>query len=164
MKHIIRGIERLSNERRRSGSFDRGSGDWDAGASAGPLDQELCLQLVSDLHGAASEVTVARLSQAAAASNLSCDANRAIIVRAGAVVPLVELVRVAGPSSKDARCELLHLRLRAGADAVLSSAGVSLNLPPRAERPCWTCCWPLQKTWGTDPCTASLHSSVWSRL
>eukprot|EP01052_Picozoa_sp_SAG31_P001826 SAG31_NODE_61_length_29286_cov_444.645973_19_plen_165_part_00 len=110
MKHIIRGIERLSNEKRRSGSFDRGS--LDVANDAGPLDQELCLQLVVDLHGVASEVAVARLLQAAASVNSAHAKNRATIVRAGAVVPLVELIRVASVSTHaDARNAVLQVLL-----------------------------------------------------
>ena len=150
--------------RRRSGSFDRGSIDREA-ATQGPLDHEQSLQLASELEGAGSEVAVARFlqvgrtsvharqrcgpichvrtpttlaqflcvspilrPQACATTCPAWENNRALVGRAGAAVPLVELLRVAGaaPGARDARAAVLELLLALAEDVGDSSVRCQL--------------------------------------
>ena len=82
----------LSFERRRSGSFDRGSAAA-VPASSELLEPELCLELVAGLHGTGGAISARRLAACAGAGAVP-SRNRATAARSGVAPALVGLQKV----------------------------------------------------------------------
>ena len=93
----------LSFERRRSSSFERGRSSertrCEDPATDAPLGDELCLELVADLHGDDGVSSTRRLLAACSGESPVVQQNRTAVARAGLAPALVGLLHDGGPGT-----------------------------------------------------------------